>query len=92
MSCRHTRCRHFGPTDDILDGSEQRLYEDPPDAGIWHVHHLHDAHHVSIVPLWLGTPDQKAFWRDLGHWLRAIDCVRRRDAPEARAEHRVVSL
>ncbi len=41
------------------------------------MHHLNDAHHFSIVPLWLGTDDQKAFWKDLGHWLRAIDCCGR---------------
>ena len=84
---RFTRCKHFSHTDDILDGSEKRRYEDSVEAGVWHVHHLNDAHHVSIVPVWLGTEEQKAFWRDLGHWLRAIDCgVRERAAGAASAD------
>ncbi|KAI0639551.1 alpha/beta-hydrolase [Trametes polyzona] len=80
--CRNTRCRHFSHSDNILDGSEKARYECPPEAGVWNVHHLEDTHHLSIVPFWLGSPSQKAFWLDLGHWLRAID-----RAPRDREAH-----
>ncbi|KAI0698385.1 alpha/beta-hydrolase [Cerioporus squamosus] len=76
FECKFTRCRHFSHSDSILGWDETR-YGHPPDAGIWHVHHLEDAHHVSIAPFWLGTAEQKAFWKDLGHWLRSVDEVRR---------------
>ncbi|RPD55873.1 alpha/beta-hydrolase [Lentinus tigrinus ALCF2SS1-6] len=76
FECKFTRCRHFSHTDNVLGWDETR-YGRPPDPGIWHVHHLEDAHHLSIAPVWLGTAEQKAFWKDLGHWLRAIDTVRR---------------
>ncbi|KAI9065880.1 alpha/beta-hydrolase [Trametes sanguinea] len=73
FECRSTRCRHFSHDHNILNESEKARYSCPPEAGIWYVHHIADAHHFSIVPFWLGTRSQKAFWLDLGHWLRAID-------------------
>ncbi|KAI0361462.1 alpha/beta-hydrolase [Trametes cingulata] len=77
FECRSTRCKHFSHGDNILDGSEKARYSCPPEAGVWNVHHLADTHHLSIVPFWFGTRSQKAFWLDLGHWLRAIDRARR---------------
>ncbi|KAI0651991.1 alpha/beta-hydrolase [Trametes meyenii] len=71
--CSATRCKHFSHGDNILDDDGKTRYICPPEAGVWNVHHLAQAHHFSIVPFWLGTPSQKAFWLDLGHWLRAID-------------------
>ena len=73
--CRFTRCRHFSHADNILGWDETR-YGRPPEPGIWHVHHLEDAHHLSIAPLWFGSAEQKAFWKDMGHWLRSIDAAR----------------
>ena len=70
---------HFSHAESILDGaSDKSRYDESPEAGIWHVHHLENAHHFSIVPMWLATQSQKAFWTDLGHWLRAIEDGRRR--------------
>ncbi|KAM5530506.1 hypothetical protein V8D89_015822 [Ganoderma adspersum] len=77
--CKHTRCMHFSHTENILDGvPDKSRYDESPEAGVWHVHHLENAHHFSIVPIWLATQSQKAFWTDLGHWLRAIEEGRRR--------------
>ncbi|KAI0669760.1 alpha/beta-hydrolase [Trametes maxima] len=70
------RCKHFSHSDNILDDGEKTRYDCPPEAGVWNVHHLAQAHHFSIVPFWLGMPSQKAFWLDLGHWLRTIDRAR----------------
>ena len=75
FGCRFTRCRHFSHADNILGWDETR-YGRPPEPGIWHVHHLEDAHHLSIAPLWFGSVEQKAFWKDIGHWLRSIDAAR----------------
>lgn len=69
-----TRCRHFDHSDNILlDGPEKARYECAPEAGVWNVHHLAETHHLSIVPFWFASASQKAFWLDLGHWLRTID-------------------
>ncbi|TFK94409.1 alpha/beta-hydrolase [Polyporus arcularius HHB13444] len=76
FECKFTSCRHVSHSDSILGWDETR-YGRPPDAGVWHVHHLEDAHHLSIAPFWLGTAEQEAFWKDMGHWLRCIDEVRR---------------
>lgn len=70
---------HFGPAESILDGApDESRYDESPEAGVWHVHHLENTHHFSIVPIWLATESQKAFWTDLGHWLRAIEDGHRR--------------
>ncbi|KAI1788803.1 alpha/beta-hydrolase [Ganoderma leucocontextum] len=79
--CKYTRCMHFSHAESILDSdgtSDQSRYDESPEAGIWHVHHLENTHHFSIAPIWLATQSQKAFWTDLGHWLRAIEDGRRR--------------
>jgi hypothetical protein len=34
------------------------------------------------MPLWLGTAKQKAFWKDVGHWLDEVDEVQFRDESE----------
>ncbi len=82
---RNTRCRHFDHSDNILlDGPEKARYECAPEAGVWNVHHLAETHHLSIVPFWFGSASQKAFWLDLGHWLRAIDRTPRGAAADTR--------
>ncbi|KAJ8487302.1 hypothetical protein ONZ51_g4268 [Trametes cubensis] len=78
FECRSTRCKHYSHSDNILEGFETKSYiHSPPEAGVWNVHHLSNTHHFSVVPFWLGTQSQKAFWLDLGHWLRAIDAAHR---------------
>ena len=78
LRCSRTRCKHVGHPGETLDSpkSECMQVRDPLDAGIWHVCPLEDAHHLSIVPLWVGAARQKAFWREVGDWLRAIDEAR----------------
>ncbi|KAH9858051.1 alpha/beta-hydrolase [Lenzites betulinus] len=75
--CRNARCRHFNPGagcgDGVYDEGAKARHSGVPEAGVWNVHHLADAHHFSVVPFWLGSAIQKAFWLDLGHWLRAVD-------------------
>ncbi|KAI0375137.1 alpha/beta-hydrolase [Pilatotrama ljubarskyi] len=78
FECRSTRCKHFSHGDKLLDDSEKTRYSCSPEAGVWSVHHLANTHHLSIVPFWFGSRSQKAFWLDLGHWLRAIDRARGR--------------
>ncbi|KAG1754828.1 alpha beta-hydrolase [Suillus paluster] len=41
--------------------------------GIWCVYALENASHFSIAPFWWGSRRQRAFWLELGNWLRAID-------------------
>lgn len=41
--------------------------------GIWHVHHMDAANHISLVPYWTGSSRQRYFWSSLGQWLCAID-------------------
>ncbi|KAH9944264.1 uncharacterized protein BXZ73DRAFT_96757 [Epithele typhae] len=74
--CENTLCRHYNHGEGILDSPEKTPHDTPPEAGVWHVHELQDAHHLSVVPIWVGSGRQKAFWRDLGQWLRAIDSAR----------------
>lgn len=33
-------------------------------------------HHLSIMPLWVGTDKQKGFWKDVGAWLEVVDGAR----------------
>ncbi|TBU63809.1 alpha/beta-hydrolase [Dichomitus squalens] len=76
--CKLTRCMHYSHSESVLNGPpEKSRYHEPPVGGVWHVHHLENAHHFSIAPVWLATESQKAFWTDLGHWLRAVDHARR---------------
>ncbi|KDQ63316.1 hypothetical protein JAAARDRAFT_169006 [Jaapia argillacea MUCL 33604] len=65
--CCQTRCRHYPP-----NGIQQT---DIPavESGLWHVHTIPNAHHLSLLPAWNGTDGQRSFWEDLGRWLRAID-------------------
>ncbi|KAL6298691.1 hypothetical protein BKA93DRAFT_753944 [Sparassis latifolia] len=74
--CSATQCRQFSAeskTDITALDAEKYRGNGAPESGIWHVHHIDDAHHPSLVPLWLGTARQKLFWRDVGLWLSAID-------------------
>ncbi|KAJ7897080.1 alpha/beta-hydrolase [Mycena olivaceomarginata] len=32
-----------------------------------------DAHHMSLVPLWIGIDRQKQWWRRLGQWLASVE-------------------
>lgn len=83
---RRTSCRHYGSSrcspessssSDISSSpasTEDREYSQGEiEPGTWHVYHMEDAHHHSIVPMWTGSDRQKTFWRDLGRWLAEVD-------------------
>jgi len=65
-----------GNTDRPRGARETAPLHEDPEKSVWHVHNVNAAHHVSFVPFWMGTSRQKAFWRDLGSWLYAIDAKR----------------
>ncbi|TFY80308.1 hypothetical protein EWM64_g3703 [Hericium alpestre] len=77
FDCSRTRCRHY--TRDPLGTQSKNgpMEKDAPreliEPGMWHVHRLDQAHHVSIMPVWLGSQRQKDFWGDFGNWLRKVD-------------------
>ena len=58
-----------------------------PKPGIWNVVTVEDAHHLSLMPLWMGSRRQCSFWYGLGEWLEEVDAARSfltlRDAREA---------
>ncbi|KAK7064042.1 hypothetical protein R3P38DRAFT_2822035 [Favolaschia claudopus] len=65
LSCCHTLCRHLP-----VDNNEREAI---PKPGVWYVKQEFDAHHMSLVPLWMGTDFQKQWWKRLGWWLSAVD-------------------
>ncbi|KAI0727828.1 hypothetical protein C8Q72DRAFT_427522 [Fomitopsis betulina] len=77
FDCSATKCRHQTyPLDDsrvhgYQSPSEVPVRHEDAEKGVWHVYHIDAAHHFSLVPFWMGTARQKAFWRDLGSWLDA---------------------
>lgn len=71
LPCQDTKCRH------LSDTSARDLTNVAPEPGIWHVYHERDASHISVVPFWMATERQCAFWKDLGCWLRSIERHRR---------------
>ncbi|KAJ7596657.1 alpha/beta-hydrolase [Mycena floridula] len=44
-----------------------------PMPGIWHVHSLDGASHMSLLPIWMSSKRQKVFWGKLGDWLHSVD-------------------
>ncbi|KAF8898972.1 hypothetical protein BD779DRAFT_50376 [Infundibulicybe gibba] len=65
LSCVVTSCRHHEhPSNSV---SRDRLL-----PGIWNVHEIENASHISVAPIWFSNP-QKEYWRDLGQWLKDID-------------------
>lgn len=67
-----TSCQHWHPSYTLPQLSRQAQSTDLV-PGVWNVYDVADATHVSLVPFWLGTPRQQAFWEATGRWLRAID-------------------
>ncbi|TFK56698.1 alpha/beta-hydrolase [Heliocybe sulcata] len=67
-ACRTTTCIHYPPSQPRGVSATWLLQ-----PGVWHVHQVDDAHHISLIPAWLGTSRQKAFWEELGSWLQAVD-------------------
>lgn len=47
-----------------------------PKPGVWNVIHVEDAHHLSLMPLWVGSKKQRTFWYGLGEWLEEVDAAR----------------
>ncbi|CCL98123.1 uncharacterized protein FIBRA_00117 [Fibroporia radiculosa] len=89
LACGETRCKHttlsldnpgFSDTASTVPGKFKvtNACLEEPESGIWHVHHIDSANHLSIVPFWFGTERQQTFWKDLGYWLRAIEIQRSR--------------
>jgi len=65
------------------------IYNKPkPKPGIWNVCYMPDSTHVSLMPLWRGTPRQKEFWCELGEWLETVDAARLEDQEERRRKGR----
>ncbi|KAL5533939.1 hypothetical protein ACEPAG_399 [Sanghuangporus baumii] len=75
--CAETRCIHHEsspasaplPSPRLRRHPEKRLLE----PGVWNVYTLEDTHHLSILPLWVGSSYQQNFWSDLGDFLNNID-------------------
>ncbi|KAF8323288.1 hypothetical protein DL93DRAFT_2151564 [Clavulina sp. PMI_390] len=44
--------------------------------GIWNVITINDSHHVSLMPMWVGSMKQRTFWYGLGEWLEEVDSAR----------------
>ncbi|KAF9270020.1 alpha/beta-hydrolase [Marasmius fiardii PR-910] len=64
-SCSVTECQHSkSPTSNNHDSLQ---------PGVWYVHEIEDAHHLSLVPSFLLTTRQRQYWIDLGQWLTEID-------------------
>ncbi|KAK1228675.1 hypothetical protein PQX77_008328 [Marasmius sp. AFHP31] len=61
--CSSTRCKHTKLTSS----------SDDPQSGVWYVHEIENAHHLSLVPSWLLDARQRCYWIELGQWLMAID-------------------
>lgn len=68
LSTSETRCSH----DPILEGN---LINQTPSPGIWLVHEIPESSHISLVPVWLGTTQQKQFWRTMQEHLISIDDI-----------------
>jgi hypothetical protein len=47
-----------------------------PQPGIWNVVHIEDCHHLSLMPMWIGSKKQRMFWCGLGKWLKEVDAAR----------------
>ncbi|KAH8099298.1 alpha/beta-hydrolase [Cristinia sonorae] len=81
LPCKQTKCEHFHHSDltnPSLSSSRENLgvengSQTLPSPGKWYVYELRKAHHGSIAPTWLDTPRQRAFWKELGRWLRDVD-------------------
>ncbi|KIK70757.1 hypothetical protein GYMLUDRAFT_291035 [Collybiopsis luxurians FD-317 M1] len=61
-TCSPHRCQH----------SEAR---ELPESGVWIVLQIKETSHLSLVPFWVASPEQKQFWTDLGRWLRTIENI-----------------
>lgn len=64
--------------DCVRDTTCQHLPQigEPPESGIWYVHHMEKTNHFSVAPFWFGSQTQREFWKETGQWLRQIDVLR----------------
>lgn len=64
--CEPAHCIHHSPF-------PEKTHSINVHPGVWHVHTLHDAHHLSLLPFWLGSEQQRVFWSELREYMRDID-------------------
>ncbi|TFK77321.1 alpha/beta-hydrolase [Pluteus cervinus] len=61
LPCRSTTCCHVQlPSRNIQPGT-------------WHVYQLDNVSHVSLVPFWFSSSQQRIFWMELGQWLHRVE-------------------
>ncbi|KAI0052547.1 alpha/beta-hydrolase [Auriscalpium vulgare] len=77
LECRSTRCHHHTKTTSVEKQAPHPgvWQKQAPHPGVWQVHLLEDAHHLSVMPVWVASRRQKEFWADIGAWLRDIDLL-----------------
>ncbi|EJD03643.1 alpha/beta-hydrolase [Fomitiporia mediterranea MF3/22] len=73
--CTATKCIHHEAS---LSPRTQRSSRKSIEPGIWNVYTLENTHHLSILPLWIGSSHQRDFWSDLGNLLHDIESDTRR--------------
>lgn len=73
LACSATRCTHEETTLGEKSTADDR--GGVPEPGRWHVVTLNDAHHLSLVPLWLKSRRQREFWVEVGGWLRSVEAA-----------------
>jgi hypothetical protein len=39
----------------------------------WYVNQVDAATHITLVPFWVGSERQRAFWTNMGKWLKAVE-------------------
>ncbi|KAF8316034.1 hypothetical protein DL93DRAFT_2154854 [Clavulina sp. PMI_390] len=44
--------------------------------GMWNVITIENSHHLSLMPMWVGSMKQRTFWYGLGEWLEEVDSAR----------------
>jgi hypothetical protein len=78
--CSATRCWHpgseeFAPPRNSFQsaGTDKSEGIVLPKPGLWHVHAVQGVGHSDMVPVWVGSQQQRAFWREMGIWLRVVD-------------------
>ena len=77
--CSSTKCIHYDslpPPSTPLPQQEQIDFPKRIEPGIWNVYTLENAHHLSLLPLWSGSPLQVDFWTNLGRYLTDLDAER----------------
>jgi len=75
--CDESLCLHHPTLSDTARLPTSHLHAKTiPQPGIWNVIHVDDTHHLSLMPLWIGSKKQRTFWYGLGEWLEEVDAAR----------------